>query len=322
MAKQVAASNLSTGPDTYMYALAHVGDYFATIASDDSLRIFDASLRQLAVTQPRNAGLACLETYDNNTVLTAGRDGIVRRCDSRAKQVSQVSEPQGRSISALACREHLVAAGTESTKEGLGDVSVLLYDLRNPAVPMRNYAESHTDSITQLAFHPVHPNGLLSGSTDGLVSLFDLGMAEEEDALQQVLNPRSAVHCAGFLSPDEVYILTTDEQFSIYSLAEAAVNGDATAQAIDFGDVRSKLDCMYVIDLLKQADGQPVVAHGHNERQTLTLTQLGKPASWAFGQSLQLPGAHGGEVVRDMLLTGDRAYSCGEDGHVRVWKWT
>lgn len=34
---------------------------------------------------------------------------------------------RGAGISALACRDTFIAAGTESTKEGLGDVSVLLW---------------------------------------------------------------------------------------------------------------------------------------------------------------------------------------------------
>ena len=37
---------------------------------------------------------------------------------------------RGAGISALACHDVLIAAGTESTKEGLGDVSVLLWYVR------------------------------------------------------------------------------------------------------------------------------------------------------------------------------------------------
>ncbi|KAK4541943.1 hypothetical protein LTR36_007307 [Oleoguttula mirabilis] len=320
MAKSIASSTLGSAPDTYLYALARIGDCFATIGSDDSLRLFDPSLKVRQTAQPRNSGLSCLKATSKNAFLTAGRDGTIRLWDPRAKQVSQLAEPQGRAVSALACHENVIAAGTESAKEGLGDVSVLLYDTRNPAVPLRNYAESHTDSITQLAFHPTQPNVLLSGSTDGLVTIFDVNQADEEDALNQVLNPRSAVHCAGFLTPDQAYVLTTDEQFLVYPLAEP-VEGSEPAPAVDFGDVRERLGCMYVIDLLRQPDGQPVIAYGHNDRRTLSIAQLTGPEPWAFGQTVELPGAHGDEVVRDVLLTDQRAYSCGEDGQVRVWQW-
>lgn len=234
MAKLMAASALGVPPETYLYALARIDDVLATIGSDDSLRLFDPSLKLLQKSQLRDAGLSCLKPFSKQAFATAGRDGTIRLWDTRAKQAAQLAEPSGRAFSALACHDHVIAAGTESTKEGLGDVSVLLYDTRNPSTPLRNYAESHTDTITQLAFHPTQPNILLSGSTDGLVSLFDANVEEEEDALQQVLNPRSAVHCAGFLSQEEVYVLTTDEQFWIYPLQEAT----ETPPPVDCGDVR------------------------------------------------------------------------------------
>jgi len=322
MPKRVGTSTLGTPPDTYLYALAQTTKCLATIGSDDSLRLFDPALKTLhCAQQPSGAGLACLKAFSDDAFATAGRDGIVRLFDVRAKQALHIAEPSGRSISALACHQHVVAAGSESTKEGLGDVSVLLYDTRNPSTPLRNYAESHTDSITQLAFGPGLPHVLLSGSTDGLVSLFDVRQADEEDALQQVLNPRSAVHCAGFLTSDQAYVLTTDEQLLIYPLAEPP-EGSEPLVPVDFGDVREKLGCMYVVDLLRQSsNGQPVLAFGHNERQTLSIVQLNGPDPWTFGSTVQLPGAHGDDVVRDVLLAEDRAYTCGEDGQVCLWRW-
>ncbi|KAK3710469.1 hypothetical protein LTR37_010312 [Vermiconidia calcicola] len=310
-------STLGTAPDTYLYSLARNGNFFATIGSDDSLRLFDGSLKFLNKPSPAHTGISCLSTYENGFI-TAGRDGLVRCWDARATRTGiELSEPRGRGFSSLACHDHLIAVGTESTKEGLGDVSVLLYDTRNPSAPIRDYAESHTDSITQLAFHPSQPNILLSGSTDGLVSLFDANIQEEEDALQQVLNSRAAVHCSGFLSPTEVYIVTTDEHFSIHSISDTATADNPAV--LDIGDVREKLQCMYVVDLL--AGQQPVISCGHNVNRTLSIVQLDQSRSWSFGSTIDLPGAHGEEVVRDvMVLEQERkAIGCGEDGHVKVW---
>lgn len=323
MAKCLAASNLDTPPDTYLYSLAQVGNTFATIGSDDTLRLFDASLKTSHKPRACHSGVSCLKPADDNALITAGRDGLILVWDPRGKKAAELREPQGRAFSAIACHDHVIAAGTESTKEGLGDVSVLLFDTRNPSVPVREYAESHTDTITQLAFHPTQPQALMSGSTDGLVSVFDVNQPEEEDAIQQVLNPRSAVHCAGFLSAGQAYVVTTDEQFLIYPLAEPADGGERPA-AVDFGDVRKTLDCMYVVDVLQQSSGQSVMAYGHNVKQTLSIVQLTGPDPWSFGHKMDLPGAHGEEVVRDVLLTADssRAFSCGEDGQVKLWKLT
>nr|POE80029.1 putative wd repeat-containing protein [Quercus suber] len=325
MAKQLDSSSVGTAPDTYLYTLcgldAENADTLATIGSDDTLRFFDASLKTLSKVQSCHAGISCLKSLPGNHFVTAGRDGLIKTWDKRAKQISKLVEPNSRGVSAIATHvEHYIAAGTESAKEGLGDVSVLLFDTRNPSQPLRTYNESHTDSITQLAFHPTMPNVLLSASTDGLVSIFDINQSDEDEALQQVLNPRSAIHCGGFLTTDQAYVLTTDEHFSIYPLAEETPE----KPIVEFGDVRQKLDCMYVIDILQQPGGAypPVMAYGHNENKTLSIIQLdGGPDAWSYGPKVDLPGAHGEEVVRDLMLSTDRsrAFTCGEDGQVKVW---
>lgn len=320
MAKCIASFQPSAA-DTYLYSLARTADTaLATIGSDDTLSLLDASnLRLLQSAKRCHSGVACLAAGGSSHLVTGGRDGLVRCWDTRAEKVAEFAEPKGNGISSIACVDHYIAAGTESLKEGLGDVSVLVYDTRNPATPLRQYNESHTDTITQLTFHPSQPHLLLSGSTDGLVSIFDVNQAEEEDALQQVLNPRSAVHCAGFLDHDIAYVVSTDEQYSLYPLAKTASEDEQLPPPIVFGDIREKLQCMYVVDVLVQPGGPPLMVYGHTEKQTLSISSLGAPGAWSFGQKVELPGAHSEEVVRDLLLAGQRAYSCGEDGNVKAW---
>ena len=321
MAKCIASSTLATPSDTYLYSLAQSSrGNFATIGSDDSLRLFDPHLHPLHLANHCHAGVSCLTSDGTAHYLTGGRDGLLHIWDTRARISSTITEPRHSGFSSVACREHYIAAGTESTKEGLGDVSVLLFDSRNPATPLRTYTDSHTDTITQLAFHPTHSHVLLSGSTDGLVSVFDVNHADEDDALHQVLNPCSAVHCAGFLAEDAVYVVSTDEQFSIYTLPSTGSEDERIPPPPQhFGDVRPTLQCAYVVDVLPQLDGPPLMAYGHHENQTLSIVSLGSPGAWGFGPKVELPGAHGLEVVRDVLVVGQQAYSCGEDGQVKVW---
>ena len=140
MATCVADSALGTAPDTYLYALARVGDTFATIGSDDCLKLFDASLKPLKKATAAHSGISCLSSF-NSGFITAGRDSRIRFWDIRAQRTStEIHEPKGNGFSSITSREQYIAAGTESTKEGLGDVNVLLYDARNPSLPLRSYA--------------------------------------------------------------------------------------------------------------------------------------------------------------------------------------
>lgn len=55
----------------------------------------------------------------------------------------------------------------------------------------------------------------------------------------------------------------------------------------------------------------------------LVRKEGGRPTEWRFDhtKSVKFPGAHGEEVVRDVMLLEDRTVlTCGEDGMVRAWK--
>lgn len=91
MAKLLAQSTLGAPGDTYYYKLAssNAGVY-ATISSDDCLRLFDAETLSLTtLVRQCHDGIACLQTSDDgNSLITAGRDGKIQAFDSRGKKSS------------------------------------------------------------------------------------------------------------------------------------------------------------------------------------------------------------------------------------------
>lgn len=98
----------------------------------------------------------------------------------------------------VSCDDRLMACGTEYTG---GDAFILFWDIRCGKSKIKEkgdnvvggYWESHTDDITSLAFNPVRPNVLASGSTDGLINIFDLAQSSEDAALTYTLNTESSV---------------------------------------------------------------------------------------------------------------------------------
>lgn len=102
----------------------------------------------------------------------------------------------------LSCDERLIAGGTEHIG---GDAFILFWDVRysNSKLNGRNsllggYWESHMDDITALAFHPEKRDALASGSTDGLINVFDLKQVSEDQALTYSLNTESSVVSLSF----------------------------------------------------------------------------------------------------------------------------
>lgn len=89
----------------------------------------------------------------------------------------------------LSVGDQFLCAGTELVKE---DAYLLFWDLRSSKL-MGAYWESHSDDVTTVKFHPTKPNLLASGSTDGLLNVYDLLEETEDDALLYSFNTDSSV---------------------------------------------------------------------------------------------------------------------------------
>ncbi|KAL8815471.1 MAG: hypothetical protein Q9223_005383 [Gallowayella weberi] len=272
------ATTASLRPDTYIYHILPINTQLVSVSSDDALRVIDPQTLNLNQSSPGiHDGITCLGSLRDRDVLTAGRDGLVKWIDLRSKdRVIHLSER------------------TELTNS---QATVTVWDSRATKGPLLQYVESHNDDVTDLSFHPSNPTTLLSGSTDGLVNLYDTTISDEDDALTQVFNHGSSIAHAGFLSDHHVFALSHDEIFSIYNFTDS-VHNDASKSLQTFGDLRAQLQCEYIVDL-----------HGSN---------------WTLDTSnaLRLPNAHGDEVVRSMCFSKDEAtiFTAGEDGLIKAWR--
>ena len=180
-------------------------------------------------------------------------------------------------------------------------------DHRSFRKPQLEYVESHTDTVTSLEIHPSLPTLLLSSSTDGLVNIFDTSKPDEEDALYQVINHRSAVAHAGFMFPStDIYALGTDETVSFYALQSEKEEEEEPAPKV-MGDVRESLGCEYLAKMHWIGD-EGFIAAGKHTESYLDLIPVqknisGEPLDYEFclDKSVRLTGAHGEEGVRDVF---------------------
>ena len=113
----------------------------------------------------------------------------------------------------------------------------------------------------QLAFHPIKSSCLVSGSTDGLINVYDTRILDEDDALTQVMNHGASIAHTGFLSDSDVYALSHDEIFSVYHINESDENSNVAP--IYFGDIRPQARCEYIVGVLSGEEGAILAAGTH-----------------------------------------------------------
>lgn len=100
--------------------------------------------------------------------------------------------------------DSILSVGTE---QYAGEANLLLFDVRNTTTKTI-YSESHPDDLTQMRFHPNNPDILATGSTDGLVNIFDISESDEEDALQHCFNTDSSVQTINWHLKNDEYLLS------------------------------------------------------------------------------------------------------------------
>ncbi|KAL8612434.1 hypothetical protein ACOMHN_008419 [Nucella lapillus] len=133
---------------------------------------------------------------DPNLLMTASEDKTVRIWDLRTSVSKEVQSFEGENNTLcriLSCdvskSDKVLCAGTEQGKD---DAYLLFWDRRKNKL-LGCYQDSHQDDIVQVRFHPTSEQTLLSGSTDGLVNVFDIQQTSEDDALVSTYNTESTV---------------------------------------------------------------------------------------------------------------------------------
>lgn len=263
------------------------------------------------------------------TLYSCSDDSTVKVWDIRSsinKPIYSLTNSRNLPFFSMDVRYGLISAGSQLKGT---DSELVLWDTKKLDTPLRSFIDSHNDDITETKFHPTRSNILISGSTDGNLNVYDLNITEEDDAQLQCINYNS-VHSAGFLNPDRLYILSHMETFSLFDLSKKYEIDPETykpdkpeektsKQDKDFGDIREKWDCEYVIDLY----APNYIACGSNSKKSLNIFQFDineevfDPSTSKFSWTLE--GAHDEEIVRDISIYNNLIYSGGEDNIVRVW---
>mgnify|MGYP006077539455 CR=1 FL=1 len=198
-------------------------------------------------------------------------------------------------------------------------MGVSFYDIRQISsstgcTPQKlgEYTDVHTDTISQVKFHPERSMELVTGSEDGLICIFNTQVPEGEGAIVSILNTECPVRRVGYFGQnfDGLYCLSTIESVSVWH--------STSAQRIaHFPEIRTDLDLDYLVDCNydPSTDSLQVIGGDNNgigHLISINPFEVKKLSSFDNGHHSTIRCAIGmGNATQ--FITG------GEDGRVCIW---
>lgn len=198
----------------------------------------------------------------------------------------------------------ILSCASKGTVLAVADGSeIWFFDCRNGR-PLRKFDESHSDEISVLRFRDGADPILLSGGTDGLVCIFDCNVADESDALLDVLNEDTSVSRIGFLDEQRLWLTTDMGGLSVWN-RENAVKLWGNPQ------LAKAVNAQWTLGCLRGMEGRVACAH---EEGTISIVQCSTMTVEALlqGGHTAIPRACV-EVPGGLLATG------AEDGRLIIW---
>ena len=110
-------------------------------------------------------------------------------------------------------------------------------------IKLGDYADVHTDIITQLKFLSSSPSTLLSAADDGLICSYNTSVSEKESAIQSILNTECPVRRFGIFGSNNegLYCLSTIETLSVWHQSSALRIGN-------YNNIREQFNIDYLVD--------------------------------------------------------------------------
>lgn len=175
--------------------------------------------------------------------------------------------------------DSILCAGTEQAS---CESFLLFFDIRQRST-LGAYLDSHQDDLTQVKFHPTKHNIVASGSTDGLINVFDISESTEDDALQYCLNTESSVQALNWHPTDDpeknrISCITHTNDFHLYDVEESEEIVEFNrAKITKLIQRKSSNDC-YLINCHTTNQGEVLLLAGSNFNKgeclrTLTLRE-------------------------------------------------
>ncbi|EMR11189.1 hypothetical protein PNEG_00782 [Pneumocystis murina B123] len=320
----------------YVYNLGIADNILVSAASDNTLRLWDReTLKTYKVIHEVHDHISDMKISGNHSILTCGEEGTAKIWDTRTLALCGQFKPGFKiniyklSLNVLAKKMPLlcISENIEKTMIAAGsallgsDAYLFLWDQRKQSL-LFSYKESQNDDITDVRFDSIQSHRLCAGGCDGLINIFDTRFSIEDDAIINVFNNQSSIHRADFLGPNKVLGLSHMETLSLYNINDISRNNtdniiDSTY--ISLGDLRSKLNCNYVIDIILNITKNTAYICCGSHTGKIRLFEFHQDATINKDEQILLQG-HDDSIARSLVFDQQMQiiYTGSENGEIRA----
>ena len=273
-----------------------------TSMSDNCLILSDpCSLRTVAKVPAHQSTINRIETskVSNFLLFSASNDKKVRMWDTRtftkavmeighSEEYNAVSVGVEGSLLAAACNNSIFFYDIRCSESSLSQSTTSSTQSKLHARKLGIYGDVHSDMITQLKFHPVRCNVLVSAAEDGLICSYDTSTSAEEEAIMTILNSECPVGKFGFFGAESegIYSLSTIETASFWHFPSAQ-------RVAHFLSLREELSVDYLVDCFCAANSNDLymLAGNYSGRGVLARIDPSRCAPLAY-----LQGGHSANI--------------------------
>ncbi|EDW05479.1 WD repeat-containing protein 89 [Drosophila mojavensis] len=271
-----------------------------------------------------NRGVRFLED-NGNTLLAGYSNGQVKLFDLRTpvEQATFMSEFVPPVPPSIRCfdrnaNSRILCCGTKLTTSAY----LLFFDIRKRK-ELGSYCESHSDDITSVRFHDTYPDLLCTGSTDGLINVFDIKESDEDEALKNTINTESSVHRLNWHqdanNKEVITCITHTNDFKSYECLEGDDWLSFKRSEIVAGIRRKSPANFNLINAHTMLDKGLFLLAGTNFHRGEVLRSVIAPAKGLLKPFTNYVGNK--QVVRESLYDAKRdlLITSGETGLISIW---
>lgn len=193
------------------------------------------------------------------------------RTNTSPTQLFQVSSTMPKAFTCFDVNSNgkIICIGTE---QSTGEANLLFFDVRANKL-LATFTDSHQDDLTQVKYHPTKRNYLATGSTDGLINIFDTNQSDEDDALENCLNTESSIQTIAWHSlktsvdaeqQDFLACITHTNDFQLFDVENCDLEFKCERADITAAIKRKVAGDCYLINSHATSEGQIFCLAGSN----------------------------------------------------------